>query len=98
VRVRADLVGDPPEGYTLGPVQVIPREVMLEGARGNLRRMREVPTRSVDLSDLRQSTRRPVALVLESGHVWRADARGEPVEIEIQIHAPDETPGGQGQG
>ena len=96
VRVRADVVGEPPEGYTLGAVQVLPREVMLEGARGSLRRMREVPTRSVDLSGLSESTRRPVPLVLASGHVWRADARGEPVEVDIQIQPPDETPGGQG--
>ncbi len=98
VRVRADMVGDLPEGYTLGQVQVIPHEVMLEGARANLRRMREVPTRSVDLSELVESIRREVPLVLESGHVWRADARGEPVEIEIQIHKLDETPAGQGRG
>ncbi len=96
VRVRADVVGDPPEGYTLGQIQVIPREVMLEGARSNLRRMRDVPTRSVDVSELEKSTIRSIPLVLDSGHVWRADARGEPVEIEIQIHAPDETGGRRG--
>ena len=89
VRVRADLVGEVPEGYRLEGVDVVPRQIMLEGARGILRRMREVPTRSIDLSELKETTQQQVPLVLDSGRVWRADERGEPVEVEVRITAPD---------
>ena len=89
VRVRADLVGEVPEGYRLEGVDVVPRQIMLEGARGILRRMREVPTRSIDLSELKETTQQQVPLVLDSGRVWRADERGEPVQVEVRITAPD---------
>ena len=105
LRVRADVVGELPAGYRLEGVEVQPREVLLEGARGNLRRMREVSTRPIDLSEITETTRRKVALVLDSGHIWRAEARGEPVEIEIRIQAPPVgaetggvTPGSRGTG
>jgi YbbR domain-containing protein len=85
VRVRADVVGEAPEGYSVQGVEVVPREVMLEGARSRLRRMREVSTRSIDVSALTETSRQQLPLVLEADQVWRADARGEPVEVEIRI-------------
>lgn len=89
VRIRADVVGEPAEGYRLESVQVTPREVDLEGARQSLRRLNEVSTRSIDLSVLTETTSQQVPLVLEAGQVWRADAQGEPVQVEIRIQAPE---------
>lgn len=88
VRIRPDLVGEVAPGYRVGRVAVAPEEVTLEGARSSLRRMREVSTRSIDVSPLQATTTQSVPLVLEADQVWRADARGEPVEVEIEIQAP----------
>lgn len=88
VRIRADVVGELASGYRVLGIGVSPPEVILEGARVRLRRLREVSTRLIDLSELTETTTQAVPLVLDAGQVWRADARGEPVEVEIRIQAP----------
>lgn len=90
VAIRADIVGELPDGYRMRGIELTPHEVVLEGARGSLRRLREVSTRTVDVSELTETTRQQVPLVLEAGQIWRAGARGEPVEIEIRIQAPED--------
>jgi len=87
LRIHADVVGETAAGYRLLGVEVIPAEVMLEGARATLRSLGEISTRSIDVSGLTATTRQQVPLVLDGAQVWRVDARGEPVEVEIRIEA-----------
>jgi YbbR domain-containing protein len=89
VVIRADIVGALPDGYRIQGIELTPDEVVLEGARGSLRRLREISTRTVDVSELTETTSQQVPLVLEAGQVWRVGARGEPVEVKILIQAPD---------
>ena len=96
VRVHSDVVGAPPEGYVLGRVTATPAEVLLEGARDRLRRLTQISTKAVDLSDLRETTRVEVSLVFPAGHIWRAEA-APPIQIEIAIQPPDESDGGSAQ-
>jgi YbbR domain-containing protein len=88
VRVQADLVGEPPEGYSLVSVSVVPSMLRLEGARQSLRATTEVVTDRIDLSQLRQSTVREVLPILDRPHIWRAEATAEPIRVEIQIKGP----------
>jgi hypothetical protein len=88
VRVQADLVGEPPEGYSLASVSVVPSRLLLEGARGSLRATNEVVTDRIDLSALRESTEREVLPILDRPHIWRAESATEPIRVKIQIKGP----------
>lgn len=96
VRVRADIVGEPPAGYKLVGISVDPSEVLLEGATGSIRKIREVLTDRVDVSEIRETTTQDIPLVFSGLHVWRADAEGEPVKLEIRLEpVPSESAAGE---
>lgn len=105
VPVRADVVGKPANGARLISIDVSPREVVLAGARSSIRRMREVLTDQVDLSELEETTVREIALAPLAGSlVWRAEEDQTPIQVQIRIEnanaAPTPTPppglGGRG--
>jgi YbbR domain-containing protein len=91
VGVRVDVEGEPPEGFTLGPVTVEPPRVWLVGARSNVLRLSEVVTETIDLSDLRESVEREVRLSLGGGLVWME--KNEPVKVKIQVDVAEESEG-----
>jgi YbbR domain-containing protein len=84
VHVRADLVGEPPGGFRLVGVDVVPQEVVLEGARTALRNLREVLTERIELGTLRGPTEEEVRLALGSAHIWRADGEGL-IRVQIRV-------------
>lgn len=88
VPIRADVVGEPPEGYRVTGVQVEPSQIRIAGARSSVRRVREVSTDRVDVSKLRASTTLEIAPVMGAPHVWREDARGEAVQVHVNVEAP----------
>lgn len=87
VRVRPDLVGEVPVGHRLVSVEVRPEEVVLEGAQGELRRVREVLTERIELGTLVGPTEQEVRLAPASEHVWRADDGG-PIRVHLELR-PD---------
>ncbi len=89
VRVQADLVGKPPEGYSLVSVSVVPSRVRLEGARQSLRATNEVVTDRIDLSQLRESTVREVLPILDRPHIWRAEPEADPIRVQLEIEGPE---------
>jgi hypothetical protein len=89
VSVRPDVSGELPEGYKLLEVVVEPAEVVLSGARSSLRRLREVLTERVDLSEIRQTTVQEVPLAFGGSLVWRAEDDQVPVKVQIRIEAPE---------
>jgi YbbR domain-containing protein len=89
VRISSDVVGSPPEGYALGRVTATPAEILLEGARDRLRRLTQISTKAVDLSELRETTTLEVPLAFPTGYIWRAND-APPILIEIAIRPPDE--------
>ncbi len=94
VPVRVDLFGKPPEGFRVAEVRVTPDTVMLDGASSEVKKIRELQTDRIDVSDLRESAVRDVRLVIGASNVWRADG-GEPVRVDIRVEAaPPEPVGG----
>lgn len=85
VSVRPDVVGRVGEGFALGAVTVEPQRVWLAGARGEVMRLSEVPTESIDVSGLQAPLERKVRLVLGNEHVW--PEQDGPVTVRIAIEA-----------
>ena len=93
IRVRADIVGEPAEGYNLAWVEVDPPYVWLTGDRREVVSMREAITEPLEIRGARESLERDVRLALPD-HVWMEEAR--PVKVRVQV---DEIPkrGGRAQ-
>lgn len=95
VRIRADVEGQPPAGFRLGEVQVEPARVWLAGARSRVMRLSEVPTETIDVSQLRESVERSVNLSIGTDHVWVEQEQTFTVKIAIEpVPGPDDTAGG----
>ena len=93
IRVRADIVGDPAEGYNVAWVEVDPPYVWLTGDRREVLAMREAISEPIEIRSQRESIDREVRLALPD-HVWMEEAR--PLKVRVQV---DETPkrGGRAQ-
>jgi YbbR domain-containing protein len=87
VQVRPDLAGELPRGYALRGVRVVPGEVEVAGARTSVRRMREIPTQRLDISDLRATTTLQAPLLLVP-NVWRKNGEQTPVQVTVEIEGP----------
>jgi hypothetical protein len=93
IRVRADIVGDPSEGYQVAWVEVDPPYVWLTGDRREVVSMREAITEPLEIRGIHEPLERDVRLALPD-HVWMEDAR--PLHVRVQV---DEIPkrGGRAQ-
>jgi len=85
VRVRADLEGEPAEGFEVAAVEVDPPRVWLTGARSDVLRLSEVVTETIDVSGFAAPVEREVKLSLGSDHVWMEE--NEPVTVRLQLQA-----------
>jgi YbbR domain-containing protein len=83
VRIRADLEGEPAQGFVLTSVELDPPRVRLTGARSRVMRLSEVVTETIDLSGLEAPVERQVKLSLGGDHVWMEE--DEPVSVRIGI-------------
>ncbi len=95
VRIKANLVGELPEGYRLIGVEVEPDEIVLEGAKQALRSVQEVSTDPIELGSLKGTVDRKVDLSLRSPHIWRADEGGS-IRVRVKLErlvSPEESPG-----
>lgn len=92
VRIRADVQGEPPEGYELGEVVIEPSRIWLTGARSRVLALKEVVTESIDVTQLLESAERDVTLSIGSEHVWMEEEQTITVTVPITpILQPDET-------
>ena len=82
VRVRADLAGDPAEGYTVAWVEVDPAYVWLTGDRRELLSMREALTETLEIRGIQEPVEREVRLSLVD-HVWMEEPR--PIKVLVQV-------------
>jgi YbbR domain-containing protein len=83
VRIKADLVGEPAEGFVFTEVEIDPPRVWLEGARSKVLRLSEVMTETVDVAGLSENLEREVKLSLGMGHIWVEDDK--PVTLRIRV-------------
>lgn len=91
MRVRADVEGEPAEGFALAAVEVDPPRVRVTGARREVLRLSEVVTEPIDVTGVSETTVRQVRLSVGGRHVWVED--GGPVTVRIQVtpEAADES-------
>ena len=90
VKIRTEVEGDVPEGYTLGEISIEPQRVWLTGARSKVIRMTEVLTETIDVSGLRESEEREVGLAVGVEHVWVEEDVTVKVKIDVQPPEPIE--------
>jgi YbbR domain-containing protein len=83
VGVRADISGEPAQGFELDKVEILPNRVWLTGARSQVLRLNEVMTEPISLTGLRTDTEREVSVILGAGTVRLENF--EPVKIVIHI-------------
>jgi hypothetical protein len=86
VRVRADIVGEPAEGYNVAWVEVDPPYVWVSGDRREVVSMREAITEPLEIRGVSESIERDIRLALPD-HVWTEEAR--PLKVRVQV---DEIP------
>jgi YbbR domain-containing protein len=100
VRVRADLDGEPPEGFALAGVEVEPDRVRISGARSEVLRLSEVITEPVPLGGQTASFERELRLSVGARNAWVEEPDTVKVRVRIEpseaAAAPDPTPKGKG--
>jgi YbbR domain-containing protein len=84
LRVRADLEGEPAEGFSVAGIEVEPARVWVTGARSDVLRLSEVVTETIDVTGIREPLEREVRLSLGSDHVWREDDARIVVRVRVQ--------------
>ena len=83
MRIRADIEGEPAEGFLLGEVVVEPERLWLTGARSDVLRLTEVVTETIDITGLAKPLEKEVRLSLGGGHVWMEES--QPITVRVQI-------------
>jgi YbbR domain-containing protein len=86
VQIVPVLVGDPAQGYALGPVVTDPQVVQVRGPRSATSSLREVSTRPIDVSGLTEDTVREAPLDLP-----RSVERVGDQKVEARISVVSET-------
>jgi YbbR domain-containing protein len=84
VRVRADIDGQPADGYKVADVSVDPPRVRITGARSEILRLGEVLTETVDISGATAPVQRKVRLALSGKHIWLDDSN-QPITVIVQV-------------
>jgi YbbR domain-containing protein len=83
VKVRADLAGEPAEGYTIAAVEVEPPRVRITGPRREVLRLNEVATETIDVSGADETLEREVRPVLAGPHLRSEDDKSIKVRVEV---------------
>ncbi len=88
VRIRADLEGEPAEGYQVTGIEVEPPRVWLVGARSAVLRLSEVVTETIEIGGIAASAERQVKLSFGDSHVWREDSNPVTLKIAVEPREP----------
>jgi YbbR domain-containing protein len=83
VNVRADLAGEPAEGFVVGEVEIDPLRVRITGPRREVFRLKEVVTETIDLSGVDESFEREVRPLLAGPHVRSEGEESIKVRVEV---------------
>lgn len=84
VKVRADIVGNPPEGYELAEVVCTPAEARLQGPEGRLAGVAEVKTAPIDLEGRLKSF--SLSRVIQApSELWSARVDPDRARIDVRI-------------
>lgn len=84
VRVRADIVGNPPEGYEVAEVTTTPSEVRLQGPQGRLAAVAEVRTAPIDLEG-RLKSFSLTRVIQPPSELWSARVEPDRARVDVRI-------------
>lgn len=84
VRVRADIVGTPPEGYEVAEVTCTPSEVRLQGPQGRLAELQEIKTAAIDLEGRVRSFSLTRA-VQPPSELWSTRVEPDRTRVDVRI-------------
>lgn len=84
VKVRADIIGNPPEGYELADVTCTPNEVRLQGPQGRLAGVTEVKTAQIDLEG-RLKSFSLTRVIQPPSELWSARVEPDRARIDVRI-------------
>jgi YbbR domain-containing protein len=91
MRVVADVIGKPAEGFVAGEPSIQPRRVAVTGAESEVLRLGDVSTETIDLTGAAEPIDRAVTIVALGPHTWLDPAEEVRVHIDI-TPAPEEEP------
>jgi YbbR domain-containing protein len=94
VKVRADIAGEPAEGFAVAAVQIEPLRVRITGARREVLRLSEVVTETIDVAGVDESLEREVRPLLAGPHVRFEDEN--PIKVRVEV-VPLEPEGSQAE-
>jgi YbbR domain-containing protein len=83
VKIRADLAGEPAEGFVVAAVEVEPLWVRITGPRREVLRLTEVVTETIDLSGVDETLEREVRPLLAGPHVRSEDEK--PIKVRVEV-------------
>ena len=82
VPVKPEVTGSPEQGYSVKRVEVSPEEVVIEGARSEVRKVGAVRTEPVDISGLAEDLSQEVKLEEKDAHIR---TKIDKVNVQIRI-------------
>ncbi|UCD84737.1 MAG: hypothetical protein JSU92_00685 [Deltaproteobacteria bacterium] len=83
VSVEVAILGEPAKGYKVSDISMIPPNVTLEGAKSELKELKEVSTVAVDISGMKDILEREIPLDLSSLHLSMIESSQVKVKIDI---------------
>ena len=82
VPVKAEVTGSPEQGYSVKRIEVSPEEVVIEGAKSEVRKVGVLRTEPIDISGLAEDLRQEVRLEGEDGTIR---TKIDKVNVRIRI-------------
>jgi YbbR domain-containing protein len=92
MQVRADLAGEPAEGFAVAGVEIEPPRVKVTGARAQVLRLEEAVTEAIDITGLTTTAEREARLNLGGENVWVE----EPTTVRVRVRIEAAPPPGKG--
>lgn len=92
VPLRAHLVGQLPGGSHLVAVDVLPEQVVVQGAEGEIAGVSEVMTERIELGELRVSSELTVPLAYRGKHSQVREIKNARVRLQIKVGGREKIP------
>jgi YbbR domain-containing protein len=92
VPLRAHLTGDLPAGFSLVAINVVPSQVVVQGAEGEIAAVSEVMTERIDLGEIKGSTELTVPLDYRGKYSQVKETKSAQVRLQIKAGVREKVP------
>ncbi len=92
VNLRADIEGKPADGFEIGKVTLKPTRVRITGARGEVRRLSELVTDTIDVTGATENVTQDVRVPINARTVWLVEDTPVQAHVEIRSIEPEVVP------